>query len=149
MSFEWFSYDTPMPNRWAKVRFLLVWYSPRENQMFRKKHNKNRHLAKLFISNSKSGRIQCWAYDFHLMKSKTSLFVLFFLRRYTFSSHTSHKRLSCCVCFISLLKKKRITTINRYAFVERAQKSWFLSDLYQIFSFFSKTIRSDQIFKYS
>ena len=45
--------------------------------------------------------------------------------------------------------KTRITTINRYAFVERAQKSGFLSDLYQIFSFFSKTIRSDQIFKYS
>ena len=33
MYFEWFSYDTPMPNRWAKVRFLLVWYAPRVLQI--------------------------------------------------------------------------------------------------------------------
>ena len=87
--------------------------------------------------------------DFHLMKSKTTLFVLFFLCRYTFSSHTSHKETLILCVFHFVAEKTRITTINRYAFAERAQKSGFLSDLYQIFSFFSKTIRSDQIFKYS
>ncbi len=85
--------------------------------------------------------------DFHLMKSKNTLFVLFFLCRYTFSSQTSHKKTLMLCVFHFVAEKTRITTINRYTFVERAQKSWVLSDLYQIFSFFSKTIRSDQISK--
>ena len=74
---------------------------------------------------------------------------IFLVPIYVFFMHTSHKKTLMLCVFHFVAEKTRITTINRYAFVERAQKSWFLSDLYQIFSFFSKTIRSDQIFKYS
>ena len=83
--------------------------------------------------------------DFHLVKSKTLLFVLFFLCRCTFYSKTSHKNTLVLCVFHFVAEKTRTTTINRYAFVERAQKSVFLSDLYQIFSFFSKTIRYSNI----
>ena len=44
--------------------------------------------------------------DFHLMKSKTTLFVYSSCVDIRFLRIRHIKRLSCCVCFISLLKKK-------------------------------------------